>query len=63
MTSQTIAGADGNYPTDSNHDLSIGAQAHTGLATYSGQFVDPAIFNRALTEAEVQQLFDYTKKA
>jgi hypothetical protein len=63
VTSQTISGPDGNYATDAIHDLSIGAQSHTGLAAYNGQFVDPAIFDRALTDAEVQQLFDYTKKS
>ena len=62
VTSKTIAGPDGNYATDADHNLSIGAQSHTGLAPFNGQIVDQAIFDRALSETEIQQLFDYTKK-
>jgi sialidase-1 len=62
VTSKTIVGPDGNYATDADHNLSIGAQSHTGLAAYNGQIVDQAIFSRALSEDEIQQLFDFTKK-
>ncbi|MGD9723991.1 MAG: LamG-like jellyroll fold domain-containing protein [Pirellulales bacterium] len=58
----TIGGADGNYPAGANFDLRIGALANNGFAAYHGDMVDQAIFDRALTPQEIQQLFDYTKK-
>jgi sialidase-1 len=61
-SSEVIGGADGAYPTDATHALSIGALANTGMAGFHGNMVDQAIYDRPLTPAEVQQLFDYTKK-
>jgi hypothetical protein len=62
-TNLTIAGANGSYPTDLSHNLSIGAITITGTGAFNGQMVDQAIYNRALTQAEIQQLFNYTKKS
>jgi sialidase-1 len=62
ISSTGMMGPDGNYATDAAHDLNIGARANTGAAAFNGQMVDEAIYNRALTAAEIQQLFDFTKK-
>ena len=62
-SSTVIGGADGDYPTDATHDLTIGAQAAVGYAPFSGQMVDEAIYNRALSLTEIQQLYDYTRPA
>ena len=59
---QVITGDNGNYATDANHSLSIGSLAHTGQASFHGQMVDQAIYNRALSQTEIQRLFDYTKQ-
>ncbi len=59
---QVIAGENGNYATDANHNLTIGSLANTGQASFNGQMVDQAIYNRALSQSEIQQLFDYTKQ-
>jgi hypothetical protein len=59
---QPIAGENGNYATDANHNLTIGSLSNTGQASFNGQMVDQAIYNRALSQAEIQQLFDYTKR-
>lgn len=57
-----IAGANGNYQSDAAHDLTIGATSNRGYASFNGQMVDQAIYNRALTPQEVQQLFDFTTR-
>ena len=56
-----ISGANGDYPTDANHNLTVGSQSNTGHGAFNGQMVDEAIYNRALSDAEIQQLFNYTK--
>lgn len=56
-----VSGVDGNYPTAVSNNLTIGALSASGLAAFNGQMVDQAVFNRALSQAEIQQLFDYTK--
>ncbi len=61
-SSAVIGGPDGNYATDIEHDLTIGARAKIGLSPFNGNMVDQTIYNRALSAAEIQQLFDYTKK-
>jgi hypothetical protein len=60
QTSRLITGSNGNYASDAAHNLTIGALARTGNGSFNGQMVDQAIFNRALTPAEIQQLFNYT---
>ena len=57
-----FSGVDGNYPTAATNNLTIGALSASGLAAFNGQMVDQAVFNRALSLAAIQQLFDYTKK-
>ncbi len=61
VSTKTIVGANGNYPTAANQSLAIGGLASFGGA-FDGQLIDEAIYNRSLTAAEIQQLFDYTKK-
>ena len=61
VSTKTIVGANGNYPTDASHNLAIGGLA-SGGGRFDGQLIDEAIYDRALTAAEIQQLFDYTKK-
>ncbi len=62
VSSAPIAGPDGNYPTDAAHDLAIGDLAVSRYAAFNGQMVDQAIYDRALSPAEIQQLYDFTKK-
>ena len=44
-----------------NHNLTVGSQSNTCHGAFNGQMVDEAIYNRALSDAEIQQLFNYTK--
>ncbi len=60
-SSEVLSGADGDYPTDATQNLSIGARTSRN-ASLDGQMVDQAIYDRALTTAEIQQLFAYTKQ-
>ena len=60
-SASSIAVSDGDYPTVAGQDLVIGA-THGDNYIFSGQMVDQVIYNRALTAAEIQQLFEYTKK-
>lgn len=60
QTSRVILGSNGNYATDADHNLTIGALARTGQSSFNGQMVDQAIYNRALSAAEIQQLYNYT---
>jgi hypothetical protein len=62
-TNLTIAGPNGVYPTDPSHNLTIGAMAITGIGSFNGQMVDQTVYNTALTSAQIQQLFNYTKKS
>jgi hypothetical protein len=57
-----IDGANGVFPTAADQDLTIGSRRN-GQAPFSGKMVDEAIYNRALTTTEVQQLFNYTNKS
>jgi sialidase-1 len=66
----TLGGANGTYVTDSNHDLFIGGRSNTstnqgapgpGAAPLNGGMVNQAIFNRALSADEIQQLFNQGK--
>ncbi len=59
-SSTSITGADGNYPTDSNHNLSIGSSDILDRGFFHGQMVDQSIYNRALSPIEIQQLFNFT---
>ncbi len=62
VSNTSVSGANGNYATDASHNLSIGAMVNTQSSPFDGQMVDETIYNRALSKAEIQQLFDYTKK-
>jgi len=61
VSAQAIVGANGNYPTPASNNLAIGGLTGGGGA-FKGQLIDEAIYDRALTQAEIQQLFDFTKK-
>ncbi|MBI3838328.1 MAG: exo-alpha-sialidase, partial [Planctomycetia bacterium] len=61
-SADTLTGANGAYPTDAAHDLFIGGRSGTlnglsGASPFNGGMVNEAIFNRALTPAQIQQLF------
>ncbi len=60
LSTPVLTGANGNYATDANHNLAIGASDVTGRGLFLGNMVDQAIYNRALSTAEIQQLFNYT---
>src|SRR5262249_5679039 len=69
-SASALTGANGNYVTDANHDLFIGGRSNTstspgapgpGAAPLNGGMVNQAIFNRAFSAAEIQQLFNYSK--
>ena len=60
LSTADFTGANGNYPTDTNHDLAIGASDVMGRGAFNGNMVDQVIYNRALSAAEIQQLFNYT---
>ena len=62
VSAQAITGVNGTYATDANHDLTIGSFSNTGQASFNGQMLDQAIYNRALSQSEIQQLYDYTKQ-
>jgi sialidase-1 len=61
LSNHVISGDNGTYSTDANHNLTIGSLSNTGYASFGGQMVDEAIYDRPLTNQEIQQLFDYTK--
>ncbi len=64
QTSSTlITGANGNYPTDAAHNLAIGSSDILDRGFFQGQMVDQAIYNRALSPVEIQQLFNFTTQA
>jgi len=58
-----LTGADGTYSTNFSHDLVIGGRSGsvTGSAPWNGGMVNQAIYNTALTQAQIQQLFQYGK--
>lgn len=56
-----ISGENGEFPTDPTQNLTIGSRMNY-LTAFRGQMVDQAIYNRALSNSEIQQLFDFTKK-
>jgi hypothetical protein len=65
-----LAGPNGTYLTDTSHDLLIGGRSNTaisgdsssaGAAPLNGGMVNQAIFNTALSAAQIQQLFLYGK--
>ena len=60
-SSASISGDNGDYATLAGQNLVVGASI-TDRYNFQGQMVDQAIYNRALSAAEIQQLFDYTKK-
>ena len=61
-STSSIALDNGDYATQAGQDLVIGASI-SDRDIFKGQMVDQAIYNRALSAAEIQQLFDYTKKS
>lgn len=58
-----LSGANGTYATDSSHELVIGGRsgATPGSAPLNGGLVNQAIFDQALTQQQVQQLFLFGK--
>lgn len=59
----SLAGANGTYATDSFHELVIGGRsgAASGTAPFNGGLVNQAIFDKALTTQQIQQLFLFGK--
>jgi hypothetical protein len=57
-----LGGADGIYPTDANHDLTIGNRTDMN-SQLVGRIIDTAIYNRALSSSEVQQIFNFEHKS
>ena len=60
-----LAGSNGTYDTDANHDLYIGGRSNSqqsGAEPFNGEMVNQAVFNTALTPAQIQQLFLYGKQ-
>jgi hypothetical protein len=62
-STSNLTGANGNYATDSAHELVVGGRAGavTGAAPFNGGLVNQAIFDQALTQQQVQQLFLFGK--
>lgn len=63
-STQLLVGENGTYATDFAHELSIAGRSNkstAGAAPFNGGLVNEAIYNRALTTAEVQQLFQFGK--
>ncbi len=62
-STSTLAGSDGTYATDANHELVIGGRsgAPSGAAAFNGGLVNEAIFDQALTQQQIQQLFLFGK--
>lgn len=58
-----LAGDNGTYTTDSSHGLYIGQRANSssGGSPFNGGLVNEAIFDQALTPAQIQQLFVFGK--
>ena len=61
----TLAGANGTYPTDLNHELFIGIALQSSkppaLSPFNGGMVNETIYDTALTPAQIQQLFLFGK--
>ena len=60
----TLAGDNGTYPTDLNHELFIGSRSNRqapGAAPFNGGMVNETIYDTALTPAQIQQLFLFGK--
>lgn len=51
-----------NVVSPSVHNLYIGSRADPYRNGFNGQMVDQALYNRALSAAEIQLLFDYTRQ-
>ncbi|HTM56076.1 MAG TPA: dockerin type I domain-containing protein, partial [Pirellulales bacterium] len=58
-----LTGDNGTYTTDSSHELYIGQRSNksTGGSPFNGGLVNEAIFDQALTPAQIQQLFVFGK--
>lgn len=58
-----LAGANGSYSTNLNHDLYIGGRSgsSSGAQPFNGGLVNETIFDRALAPLEIQKLFQYGK--
>ena len=63
QSTTTLQGPNGNYPTDAAHDLTIGSRNTPSIPLQSlkGDMVNQAIYNRALSPVEIQELFQYGK--
>ncbi len=63
-STSVLAGANGTYPTDLNHELFVGSRSNkqaSGASPFNGGLVNEAIFDQALTPAQIQQLFLFGK--
>jgi hypothetical protein len=58
-----LAGDNGTYTTDASHQLYIGQRSNStsGGSPFNGGLVNEAIFDQALTPAQIQQLFVFGK--
>jgi hypothetical protein len=63
-STSTLAGDNGTYPTDLNHELFIGSRSNKqspGASPFNGGMVNQAIYDTALTSAQIEQLFRFGK--
>jgi hypothetical protein len=63
-STSTLAGNNGTYPTDLNHELFIGSRSNKqtpGGSPFNGGMVNETIYDTALTPAQIQQLFRFGK--
>ena len=59
-----LAGANGTYPSDINHELFIGSRSNKqspGTSPFNGGMVNQTIFDTALTQTQIQQMFLFGK--
>jgi hypothetical protein len=63
-STSSLTGDNGTYATDLRHMLFVGGRSNTqfsGAAPFNGGLVNETIFNQALTQAQIQQLFLFGK--
>lgn len=63
-STQLLVGENGTYTTDFLHELFIAGRSNksqSGAAPFNGGLVNEAIYNRALSQDEIQQLFLFGK--
>jgi sialidase-1 len=62
----SMFGSNGSYPTDAMHDMTIGGRSNAGangggVAPFAGGLVNVAVFDQALSAAQVRELFLFGK--